>query len=129
MEKKIRIIIGKTGIDGHWRGVQSVSTALKNAGVEVIYLGATTAQTISKAALEEDVDVIGLNIGASYEQVEKLMTIIKENKIDNILVVVGGTIPRTDIQLLKNMGVNGVFPPGSKLSDIVQFIKSNVERK
>jgi methylmalonyl-CoA mutase, C-terminal domain len=127
MGDSIRIVIGKTSLDGHWRGVQAVATAFRDAGMEVIYLGISTANTIVQAAIQEDADVIGLNVGASYEQVQELMRLLKEDAMDKTLVILGGVIPLSDIPKLKAMGVNEVFPPGSKLINIVNYIKDNVK--
>jgi methylmalonyl-CoA mutase C-terminal domain/subunit len=121
-EKKIKVVIGKTSLDGHWRGVQSVAITLRNAGMEVVYVGMLSAETIVNVALQEDADVIGLNIAASYAQVEQLIKTLKKNQMEDIMVIVGGVIPAADISTLKEMGVHGVFPPGSKLKDIVERI-------
>lgn len=123
--RKIKAVIGKTGLDGHWRGVQAVATALRDAGMEVVYLGASTAEGIVKVALQEDADVVGLNIGASYEQVEELIRLLRLNEMEDLLVIVGGVVPLVDVPILKKMGVHGVFPPGSKLDEIVHFIRDN----
>lgn len=128
MNKVKRVVVAKTGLDGHWRGVQVVSAALRDSGMEVIYLGMATAASVVKSAIEEDADVIGLSVGASYEQVEQLINILKDKKIDDMLLIIGGTVPRIDISKLKEMGVHEVFPPGSKLDDIVRFINENVKR-
>ncbi|MBW1788050.1 MAG: cobalamin-dependent protein [Deltaproteobacteria bacterium] len=123
--RKIKAVIGKTALDGHWRGVQAVATALRDAGMEVVYLGASTAEGIVKVALQEDADVIGLNIGASYEQVAELIRLLGRNDMQDLLLIVGGVIPLTDVPKLEKMGVHGVFPPGSKLDDIVRFIQGH----
>jgi methylmalonyl-CoA mutase C-terminal domain/subunit len=125
-KKILKVVIAKAAIDGHWRGVQVVANALRDAGMEVVYAGMATADAAFQIALQEDADVIGLNIGASYEQVQELMRILKENHMDNILVIVGGTIPLVDIPRLKQIGVSGVFPPGSRLADIVKYVQENV---
>jgi len=122
----IKVIIGKTGIDGHWRGVQAVAAALRDAGMEVIYVGSLTAEAVVKSAIQEDADVIGLNVGASYEQIEALIKLLRENNMPDVLVMAGGVIPRVDVPRLKEMGVHGVFPPGSRLDDIVKFVEENV---
>ena len=118
--------MAKAGLDGHWIGMQLVTTALRNAGMEVIYAGMVSAEEAIQIAIQEDADVIGLNVGASYEQVRKLMRILKERHLDNMLVILGGTIPVVDIPILKQMGVAEVFPPGSRLSNIVKYIQENV---
>ena len=123
---KIKVVMAKAGLDGHWIGMQLVTTALRNAGMEVIYAGMVSAEEAIQIAIQEDADVIGLNVGASYEQVRKLMRILKERHLDNMLVILGGTIPVVDIPILKQMGVAEVFPPGSRLSNIVKYIQENV---
>jgi len=125
-EKVIKVVIAKAAIDGHWIGVRVVANALKDAGIEVVYAGMVTADAAFQIALQEDADIIGLNIGASYEQVQELIRILRENHMDNILVIVGGTIPSVDIPRLKQLGVSGVFPPGSQLADIVKYVQENV---
>ena len=124
----IKVVVGKTGLDGHWRGVQAVATALKNAGMEVVYVGMSEAEAVVRAALQEDADVIGLNVGASYEQVEELIRLLKEKKMDDVLLILGGVIPLVDIPRLKEMGVDEVFPPGSRLDDIVTYVRENARR-
>ncbi len=128
MSRIVRVVIGKTSLDGHWRGVQAVATALKRAGMEVAYMGSLAADAIVQTTLQEDADVIGLNVGASYEQVEELIRIMSEKKMDDVLLILGGVIPMIDVPRLKAMGVDGVFPPGSKLDSIVEFVKKNVGR-
>ena len=124
--RDIKVILCKASLDGHWIGVQAVAMAFRDAGIEVLYMGMITAEEIVKVAIQEDADVIGLNIGASYEQVQELMKILKNRGMEDVLVVVGGVIPKVDIPKIKEMGVGGVFPPGSKLSEIVKFIKQKV---
>jgi len=124
--KRIRVLMAKASLDGHWRGIAVVSTALRDAGMEVIYGGALSAAQIAEAAIQEDVDVIGINIGAGYLAVQELMQLLHEKGADNVLVVAGGTIPPQDIPWLKQIGVAGVFPPGSRLDSIVAFIRENV---
>jgi len=124
--KKIRVLIAKPGLDGHDRGAKIVVHLLRDAGMEVIYTGLhQTVDAIVKAALEEDVDVIGLSIlsGAHLPICEALLAKLKQAKINNKVVVVGGVIPEPDIQTLKNLGVKGIFPTGTKFDDIVNFIK------
>ena len=89
-------------------------------------MGMATAPAVVNSAIQEDADVIGLSVGAGYEQVEMLTELVKEKNMNNVLVIIGGTIPRMDIPALKKMGVNEVFPPGSKLDDIVRFVNENV---
>ncbi len=125
-KNRIKVVVAKAALDGHWVGIRMVINALRDAGMEVIYAGMVTADAVVATALQEDADVIGLNIGASYEQVQMLMRILKDKCMEHILVIVGGTIPLVDVPKLKKMGVSGVFPPGSLLSDIVKFVQDNV---
>jgi methylmalonyl-CoA mutase C-terminal domain/subunit len=127
--KKIRVLIAKPGLDGHDRGVKVVAQLLRDAGMEVIYTGLhQTVEQIITTAVQEDVNVIGLSIlsGAHYPITEKLMKGLKEIDMNDVLIVVGGNIPRRDIDGLQGLGVRGVFPTGSKFEDIVDFIKINV---
>ena len=126
--KIIRVLIAKPGLDGHDRGVKVVASLLRDAGMEVIYTGLhQTVDQIIKVAVQEDVDVIGLSIlsGAHFPITEKLMKNLKKKEIDDILIIVGGNIPRRDIAGLQALGVKGVFPTGSKFEDIIDFIKTN----
>ena len=122
-EKRARVLLAKPNLDGHWTGVAVVATALRDAGMEVIYGGMLGAEEIVKTAIQEDVDVIGLSLGGRYQQVRQLMGLLNENDAGNIVVVAGGTIPREDIPLLKDMGVSEVFPPGSSLDAIAEYFK------
>ncbi|MBU2550769.1 MAG: cobalamin-dependent protein [Proteobacteria bacterium] len=124
--RRIKVVIAKTGLDGHWRGVQAVATTLRNAGMEVVYVGMSEAEAVARIAIQEDADVIGLNVGASYQQIEALIEIMKARGLGNVLLIVGGVIPLVDIPKLKDMGVHGVFPPGSKLEDIAAFVREHV---
>lgn len=121
--RRIKVLLAKTSLDGHWRGVAMVATALRDAGMEVIYGGMLTPQQIAEAAAQEDVDVIGLNIGGRYGTVRELMQILKEKRLTDKLIIAGGTIPRDDIPLLKEMGIHEVFPPGSPLEAIVDYVR------
>lgn len=130
-EKRIRVLLGKPGLDGHDRGAKVVAHALKDAGMEVIYTGLhQTVPGIVKQAVQEGVDVIGLSImsGAHLPICKRLMTMLKEEKAENVLVVVGGVIPNRDIPVLNEMGVQGVFPGGTRFEEIVGFIKNGVNR-
>ena len=130
-ERKIRVLVGKPGLDGHDRGAKVVALALKDAGMEVIYTGLhQTVPSIVKQALQEAVDVIGLSImsGAHIPISRKLMNMMKNEDLGNVMVVVGGVIPNKDIPLLKELGVDGVFPGGSPFDEIVSFIKESVEK-
>jgi len=130
-ERKIRVLVGKPGLDGHDRGGKVVALALKDAGMEVIYTGLhQTVPSIVKQAVQEAVDVIGVSImsGAHIPICRKLMDMIKEEDLGNVVVVVGGVIPNKDIPLLKELGVDGVFPGGSPFDEIVNFIKQSVKK-
>lgn len=125
----IRVLIAKPGLDGHDRGVKVVAQLLRDAGMEVIYTGLhQTVDQIIEVAKQEDVNVIGLSIlsGAHFPITEKLMNGLKENGMSDVVVVVGGNIPRRDIDGLQSLGVRGVFPTGSKFEAIIDFIKSQV---
>jgi len=124
--KRPRVLIAKPNLDGHWTGVAVVATALRDAGMEVIYGGMLEAEQIVTTAIQEDVDVIGLSLGGRYQQVREFMDHLKKNKVDNVLVIAGGTIPREDIPLLKEMGISEVFPPGSSLELIIKYIRDTL---
>jgi methylmalonyl-CoA mutase C-terminal domain/subunit len=131
MERKIRVLIGKPGLDGHDRGAKVVAYALKEKGMEVIYTGLhQTVQSIFNQALQEDVDVIGLSImsGAHIPICRKLMNLINEKHWDDVLVLVGGVIPSRDTPVLKEMGINGIFPGGTHFDEMTRFIEENVKR-
>lgn len=124
-EKKIRILMAKPGLDGHDRGIKVVSRALRDAGMEVIYTGLhQTPEQIVEAAVQEDVDAIGLSIlsGAHTTIFPKIMDLLKENRVD-IIVFAGGIIPDEDIQALKNIKITEIFGPGTNTEDIVKFVK------
>lgn len=127
-ERPIRILMVKTSLDGHIRGVIVVSKALRDEGMEVIYGGMLKPSEIVTTALEEDVDVIGLNIGGRYGTVRRVLDLLQEQKMDDVLVIAGGPIPAEDIPLLKEWGIKEVFPPGSVLASIVKFVRANVKR-
>ncbi|HWR13401.1 MAG TPA: cobalamin B12-binding domain-containing protein [Terriglobales bacterium] len=129
-QQKIRVLVAKPGLDGHDRGAKVIARALRDAGMEVIYTGLRqTPEMIVTAALQEDVDVIGLSIlsGAHNAIVPRVVELMKQNKMDDVLVLVGGIIPDQDVTSLKENGVAGVFQPGTPMEEIVQFIKSNVK--
>jgi methylmalonyl-CoA mutase C-terminal domain/subunit len=128
--RKIRVVIAKPGLDGHDRGAKVIARALRDAGMEVIYTGLRqTAEQIVSAALQEDADVIGLSIlsGAHMHICPRLMALLKSKGLEHIRVLVGGIIPDVDIPKLKDMGVAGIFLPGSPMQDIVDFINQNVQ--
>jgi methylmalonyl-CoA mutase C-terminal domain/subunit len=126
--RKLRVVIAKPGLDGHDRGAKVIARALRDAGMEVIYTGLRqTPEMIAAAALQEDADVIGLSIlsGAHNHIAPQLMKLLKEKGLDDVLVVIGGIIPDPDIPRLKELGVKGVFLPGTPMQDIIDFINTN----
>ncbi len=128
-EPKIRVLVAKPGLDGHDRGAKVIARALRDAGMEVVYTGIRqTPEMIAEAALQEDVDVIGLSIlsGAHNAIVPRVMDLLKQNKMDDVLVLVGGIIPDEDAEALKRDGVAAVFQPGASLDAIVNFIRESV---
>jgi methylmalonyl-CoA mutase C-terminal domain/subunit len=130
-QERIRVIVAKPGLDGHDRGAKIIARALRDAGMEVIYTGLRqTPEQIVNAALQEDADVIGLSIlsGAHTTIVPKLMALLKEQQLEDVLVVLGGIIPDADIPAMKTLGVAAVFQPGASLEEIIQFIRSHVRQ-
>ncbi|MCK4416414.1 MAG: cobalamin B12-binding domain-containing protein [Thermoplasmatales archaeon] len=131
MERKIRVLIAKPGLDGHDRGAKIVARALRDAGMEVVYTGLhQTAEMIVETAVQEDVDVIGLSLlsGAHMTLFTDVTRLLKEKDMDDVLIVGGGVIPKEDVPKLKKAGVAGVFGPGTHTEDIVEFIRKNVKR-
>jgi methylmalonyl-CoA mutase C-terminal domain/subunit len=131
MDARIRVLVAKAGLDGHDRGVKVIARALRDAGMEVIYTGLRqTPEMIVNAALQEDVQVIGLSIlsGAHRAIVPRVMELLREKNMNDVLVVVGGTIPDADAQELKKNGVTAVFQPGSSLDVIVELIRTSAVR-
>ena len=129
--KKIRILIAKPGLDGHDRGAKVVARALSNSGMEVIYSGLhQTPGEIINTAMDEDVDAIGLSIlsGAHNTIFSKLMTMLKEREMTDILVFGGGSIPHKDLSGLYAMGVGRIFPPGSDTREIIDYVKSSIKK-
>lgn len=130
--RKIRVLLAKPGLDGHDRGVKVVARALRDAGMEVIYTGLhKSPEQVVEAALQEDVDVIGLSSlsGAHMALFPRVIELLKENDmIDDTLVVAGGIIPDVDLPTLKEIGIEGIFGPGTDTTDIVNFIKANLKR-
>lgn len=127
--KKIRVLIAKPGLDGHDRGAKVVARALRDAGMEVIYTGLRqTPEMIVEAALQEDVDVVGLSIlsGAHTTLFPRIVNLLKENGLDDVLVLAGGIIPDEDVPALKELGVRGIFGPGTSTEEIVRFIREEV---
>ena len=130
-EKKIRVLMSKPGIDGHWRGGIVVSRAIRDAGMELIFGGFQNANQIVEAAIQEDVDVLGLSIhsGAHFAYTKQVIDLLKEKGVFNdILVLVGGVIPAQDFTKLKEMGVANIYGPGSMTNDIVEFIKTHLKK-
>jgi methylmalonyl-CoA mutase C-terminal domain/subunit len=130
-KQKIRVLVAKPGLDGHDRGAKVVARALRDAGMEVVYTGLRqTPEMIAEAALQEDVDVVGLSVlsGAHMALLPRIVASLRENGIDDVLVIAGGIIPDEDVPLLKEAGVNGIFGPGTLTEDIVKFIQEHVRR-
>jgi methylmalonyl-CoA mutase C-terminal domain/subunit len=126
---KIRVVIAKPGLDGHDRGAKVIARALRDAGMEVIYMGLRqTPEQIVAAALQEDADAIGLSIlsGAHMHICPRVMELLKARGLDDVLVLVGGIIPDVDIPKLHEMGIKGIFLPGSPMQEIIAFIQANV---
>jgi methylmalonyl-CoA mutase C-terminal domain/subunit len=129
--RKIRVLVAKPGLDGHDRGAKVIVRALRDAGMEAIYTGLRqTPEQIVQAALQEDVDAIGVSIlsGAHNYIMPRIMELIKENKMDDVLVFMGGIIPDQDVPRMKEMGVKGIYVPGSSLNEIVDFVKGNIRK-
>lgn len=130
-EKKIRVLVAKPGLDGHETGAKLIARVLRDAGMEVVYTGfRQTAETIVNAALQEDVDVVGLSIlsGAHNELCGRIVEALHAAGLDDVLIVAGGIIPAQDVTTLKLAGVHGVFGPGSDTRDIVKFIRAELPR-
>jgi methylmalonyl-CoA mutase, C-terminal domain len=131
MDPKIRVLVAKPGLDGHDRGAKVIARALRDAGMEVIYTGLRqTPEMIVRAALEEDVQVIGLSIlsGAHNAIVPRVLELLREKHMDDVVVVLGGTIPQDDARKLKDQGVAAVFQPGAALDEIAEYIRNTVAR-
>jgi methylmalonyl-CoA mutase C-terminal domain/subunit len=132
MSHKIRVVIAKPGLDGHDRGARVIARALRDAGMEVIYTGLRqTPEQIVAAALQEDADVIGLSIlsGAHMHICPRIMALLEERGLRDVLVVVGGIIPDVDIPKLNEIGVRGIFLPGTPMQDIVEFIRKHARSR
>ena len=128
-DRKIRVLIAKPGLDGHDRGAKVIARALRDAGMEVVYTGIRqTPEMIAEAALQEDVDVVGMSIlsGAHMALFPRIMELLRENDMDDVLVVAGGIIPDEDVPALNGMGIKGVFGPGTPTDEIVAFVRDNV---
>lgn len=130
--RPIRVLVAKAGLDGHDRGAKIIARALRDAGMEVLYTGLRkTPESIVQAAIEEDVDCIGLSIlsGAHNALVPRILALLREQGADDILLVLGGTIPACDVPALEAMGVAAVFGPGTSLDSVVQFLREKVKPK
>lgn len=128
-EKRIRVLVAKPGLDGHDRGAKVIARALRDAGMEVIYTGLRqTAEQIVNAALQEDVDAVGLSIlsGAHMHLFPRIVELMREKKLQDVLIFAGGIIPDHDIVRLKELGVAEIFPPGSSLDEIVNYVRGHV---
>ena len=131
-DRKIRVLVAKPGLDGHDRGAKIIARALRDAGMEVIYTGLRqTPEMIAAAALQEDVDAVGISIlsGAHNTLCPRIVNLLRENGMDDTLVLVGGIVPDDDIVKLKEQGVSEIFLPGSSTEDIVKFINANVRNE
>lgn len=128
-DRKIRVLVAKPGLDGHDRGAKVVARALRDAGMEVVYTGIRqTPEMIVEAALQEDVDVVGLSIlsGAHMALCPRIVELLRREGMEDVIVLLGGIIPDEDIEPLKTMGVRGVFGPGTSTQDIIDFIRKQV---
>jgi methylmalonyl-CoA mutase, C-terminal domain len=131
-QKKIRVLVAKPGLDGHDRGAKVIVRALRDAGMEAIYTGLRqTPEQIVQAALQEDVDAIGVSIlsGAHNYVMPRIMELMEQNQMADVMVFMGGIVPDQDIAELKKIGVKGIFLPGSSLDEIVNFVKQNVRQE
>ena len=128
-ERKLRVLVAKPGLDGHDRGAKVIARALRDAGMEVVYTGIRqTPQMIVEAAIQEDVDAILMSIlsGAHMAIFPKVMELLKENGVDDVLVMAGGILPDEDIPAIEALGIKGNFGPGTPMSTIIEYVKKNV---
>ena len=131
-ERRIRVLIAKPGLDGHDRGAKIVARALRDAGMEVVYTGIRqTPQMIAEAALQEDVDVVGLSIlsGAHVELFPRVVAELRDRGVEDVLLFCGGTIPADDIPGIQQLGFQGVFGPGTDTNDIIKFVREHLPEK
>ena len=131
-ERKIRVVVAKPGLDGHDRGAKIIARALRDAGMEVIYTGLhQTPEQIAATVIQEDADAIGLSIlsGAHMTLVPKVVGLLREQGVEDVVITVGGTIPADDVEELKSLGVAEVFTPGSSTDEIVEFVRSAVSER
>ena len=132
MPERIRVLVAKPGLDGHDRGAKIIARAFRDAGFEVIYTGLRqTPEQVVTAALQEDVNVVGLSVlsGAHMTLCPRIMELMKKEKLDDVLVLVGGIIPDQDIPTLKALGVSEVFQPGVSTEDIIEYVRRNVGKR
>jgi methylmalonyl-CoA mutase C-terminal domain/subunit len=132
MDTKIRVLVAKPGLDGHDRGAKVIARAFRDAGFEVIYTGLRqTPEQVVNAALQEDVDVVGLSVlsGAHMTLCPRIMELMKQQGLDDVMVLIGGIIPDQDVSALKAQGVAEVFQPGASTEDIVSYVRQNVRHK
>ena len=132
MDEKIRVLVAKPGLDGHDRGAKVIARAFRDAGFEVIYTGLRqTPEQVVNAALQEDVDAVGLSVlsGAHMTLCPRIMELMKKEGLADVLVVIGGIIPDQDIPKLKALGVGEIFQPGASLEEIVTYVRKNVRKK
>ena len=132
MERKIRILLAKPGLDGHDRGIKVIAAAFRDAGFEVIYTGLRqTPETIVEAAIQEDVDAIGMSIlsGAHMTLFPRVLSLLKEKKAEQILLFGGGIIPEEDMHKLKKMGVGMLFTPGTTTTEAIEYVKNEVGKR
>ncbi len=131
-QKNIKVLLAKLGLDGHDRGIKVIARAMRDAGMEVVYMGMrVTPDQVAQTALQEDVDVVGISIlsGAHMRLIPRLTKALQDREIaDDVLLIVGGTIPEDDVEPLQEMGVQGVFPVGSFTTSMAEFITANVSR-
>ena len=132
MANPIRVLVAKPGLDGHDRGAKVIARALRDAGMEVIYTGLRqTPEQIVGAALQEDADVIGLSMlsGAHMHACPRIVELLKEKQLDDVLMIVGGIIPDVDIPKLNALGINGIFLPGTPMQEIIDFIEKHARMR
>lgn len=130
-EQRIRVLLAKPGLDGHDRGVKVIARALRDAGMEVIYTGLRqTPEMVVSAAVQEDVDAIGLSIlsGAHMTLFPRVVELAREQGLDDVIIFGGGIVPNEDIPRLKELGVSEVFTPGTRMEEIIEFIRNNARR-
>ena len=128
--RQIRVLVAKPGLDGHYRGAKVIARALRDAGMEVIYTGIRqTPEMIVEAAIQEDVDAILMSIlsGAHMAIFPRVMELLKENNVDDVLVAAGGILPDEDLPAIKELGIKGCFGPGTSTEEIIRFVRENIQ--